>query len=184
MADIPRQRRALSLLKPYLGDRAFYKRVLAVSVPIIIQNGITNFVSLLDNIMVGQVGTPQMSGVSIVNGLLFVFNLCIFGACSGAGIFTAQFFGSQNHTFRFKLLICLALSLGAVALFWFGGQGLIGLYLRGEGDPHTAALCQAYGLIYLRVMLLGLLPFSLCNAYASTLRETGQALVPMVAGVW
>ncbi len=188
MADIPKQRRALSLLKPYLGDRAFYKRVLAVSVPIIIQNGITNFVSLLDNIMVGQVGTAQMSGVSIVNGLLFVFNLCIFGACSGAGIFTAQFFGSQNHkgvrhTFRFKLLICLALSLGAVVLFWFGGQGLIGLYLRGEGDPHTAALCQAYGLIYLRVMLLGLLPFSLCNAYASTLRETGQALVPMIAGV-
>ena len=52
----------------YIGDKAFYRRVFGVAVPIIIQNGITNFVSLLDNIMVGQVGTVPMSGVSIVNG--------------------------------------------------------------------------------------------------------------------
>lgn len=50
----------------YIGDRAFYRRVFGVAVPIIIQNGISNFVSLLDNIMVGQVGTVPMSGVSIV----------------------------------------------------------------------------------------------------------------------
>lgn len=80
---------------------------MAVAVPIMIQNAITNFVGMLDNIMVGQVGTAQMSGVAIVNQLLFVFNLCIFGAVSGAGIFTAQFAGSKDHTgvrgtFRFK----------------------------------------------------------------------------------
>ena len=38
----------------YIGDKAFYRRVFGVAVPIIIQNGITNFVSLLDNIMVGR----------------------------------------------------------------------------------------------------------------------------------
>ena len=84
------------MLKRYIGDKAFYRRVFAVAIPIIIQNGITNFVSLLDNVMVGQVGTIEMSGVSIVNGLLFVFNLCVFGASSGAGIFTAQFHGSRD----------------------------------------------------------------------------------------
>ena len=80
-------------LRRYIGDRHFYKMLLAIVVPIIIQNGITNFVSLLDNLMVGRIGTEQMSGVAIVNQLIFVFNLCIFGAVSGAGIFTAQFFG-------------------------------------------------------------------------------------------
>ena len=69
--------------------------VLGVAMPIMIQNGITNFVSLLDNIMVGQVGTEQMSGVAIVNQLLFIYNLCIFGGVSGAGIFTAQYFGAS-----------------------------------------------------------------------------------------
>ena len=68
------------MLKKYIGDRKFYATVMAVAVPIMIQNAITNFVGMLDNIMVGQVGTAQMSGVAIVNQLLFVFNLCIFGA--------------------------------------------------------------------------------------------------------
>ena len=127
------------MLKRYVGDRAFYRRVFQIAVPIIIQNGITNFVSLLDNIMVGQVGTLPMSGVSIVNQLIFVFNLCIFGASSGAGIFTAQFHGSGDtegvrHTFRFKLMICTVLSLLAGALFALRGKSLIGLYLTGEGN--------------------------------------------------
>ena len=55
------------VLKKYFGDKAFYKMILAIAVPIMIQNGITNFVSLLDNIMVGSLGTEAMSGVSIVN---------------------------------------------------------------------------------------------------------------------
>ena len=71
----------------------YFKRMILKAVPIMIQNGITNFVSMLDNIMVGRVGTLQMTGVSIVNQLIFIFGLCIFGAMSGAGIFTAQFYG-------------------------------------------------------------------------------------------
>ena len=176
------------MFKRYIGDRAFYRRVLGVAVPIIIQNGITNFVSLLDNIMVGQVGTVPMSGVSIVNGLLFVFNLCVFGASSGAGIFTAQFHGSRDHegirhTFRFKLLACLVISLLGTGIFTLGGTGLIGLYLTGEGDAAAAAGALEYGLKYLAVMVWGFLPFALTNAYSSTLRETGETFVPMTAGI-
>ena len=176
------------MLKHYIGDRAFYNRVLRVAVPIIIQNGITNFVSLLDNVMVGQVGTVPMSGVSIVNGLLFVFNPCVFGASSGAGIFTAQFHGSQNqegvrHTFRFKIMSCLVIALAGAGIFLTFGQGLIGLYLTGEGDAATAAGALGYGLDYLAVMIWGFLPFALCNAYSSTLRETGETMVPMLGGI-
>lgn len=64
-------------LRRYIGDRHFYKMLLAIVVPIIIQNGITNFVSLLDNLMVGRIGTEQMSGVAIVNQLIFVL-ICVF----------------------------------------------------------------------------------------------------------
>ena len=176
------------MIKKYIGDKAFYRRVIAVALPIIIQNGITNFVSLLDNIMVGQVGTIPMSGVSIVNQLLFVFNLCIFGASSGAGIFTAQFHGSQDHqgirhTFRFKILICMVITALGAVLFLSAGSPLIGLYLTGEGDPETAAGALSYGLDYLHVMIWGFLPFALSNAYSSTLRETGETVVPMVGGI-
>ena len=172
----------------YIGDKAFYRRVFGVAIPIIIQNGITNFVSLLDNIMVGQVGTVPMSGVSIVNGLLFVFNLCVFGASSGAGIFTAQFYGSKDddgirHTFRFKFLICIVISLVGAAIFLLGGSSLIGLYLTGEGDAATAAGALDHGLKYLAIMLWGFLPFALTNTYSSTLRETGETFIPMLGGI-
>ena len=176
------------MLNRYIGDRAFYRQIFSIAIPIIIQNGITNFVSLLDNIMVGQVGTIPMSGVSIVNGLLFVFNLCVFGASSGAGIFTAQFFGSQNHdgirhTFRFKILSCLLLAAVGNLIFTVGDTLLIGLYLTGEGDAAAAAGAMEYGRHYLKVMLWGSVPFALANAYSSTLRETGETFVPMIAGI-
>ena len=176
------------MLQKYIGDKAFYKRIMTIAIPIIIQSGITNFVNLLDNIMVGQVGTVPMSGVSIVNGVLFVFNLCIFGASSGAGIFTAQFHGSGDtdgirHTFRFKFLICLAITAIATAIFLLGGETIIGLYLTGEGDTQMATGAMMYGKQYLAVMVWGFLPFALSNAYSSTLRETGETVVPMAAGI-
>ena len=176
------------MLKRYIGDRAFYRRVMTIVIPIIIQNFITNFVSLLDNIMVGQVGTLPMSGVSIVNQLLFVFYLVIFGATAGAGIFTAQFQGSGDHagvrsTFRFKFLICTALGIGGVALFACAGTPLIRLFLTGEGAASDANAILEYGQGYLEWMLIGLLPFAITSAYAGTLKETGQTFIPMLAGI-
>ena len=174
------------MLTKYIGDRAFLRRVLYVALPIMVQNAITTFVSLLDNVMVGQVGTAQMSGVAIVNGILFVFNMCIFGAVSGPGIFTAQFFGNHDHegvrhTFRFKVLIVAALTVLGWAIFLFGGGWLIDLYLKGEGEAAAIAATKNYAMQYLSIMMLSMLPFALANAYSGTLRETGQTMVPMVA---
>ena len=171
-----------------MSNKQFYKRILAVALPIMIQNGITNFVQMLDNVMVGQVGTIPMSGVAIVNQLMFVFNLCIFGATSGAGIFTAQFKGREDnegirYTFRFKLIVGVLLGALGIGLFLAFGRELIGLYLTGEGSPEDTAATLAYGLKYLKVMLLGLIPFALSNAYSGTLREVGETTVPMVAGI-
>ncbi len=175
-------------VKSFFGDRAFYRRVLGVAIPIMIQNGITNFVSLLDNIMVGQVGTVQMNGVAIANQLVFVFNLCIFGAVSGAGIFTAQYHGSGDHdgvryTFRYKLISSLILTAAVSLAFSFFGRDLISLFLQGEGDPAHALLSLDYGYEYLLIMLIGVLPFAVSNTYSSTLRETGQTVIPMIGGV-
>ena len=177
------------MLKRYIGDRAFYRHTLSIALPIIFQNLITNFVSLLDNIMVGQLSTAEISAVTIANNnLLFIFNLCLFGGAAGAGIFTTQFHGSGDqegirHTFRFKMYICIGLAMVGIALFLLAGTPLIGLYLLGDGDPQLATDTLRHGQDYLRAMLWGMLPFALTNAYASNLRETGHPTVPMVAGL-
>lgn len=175
-------------LRKFIGDKAFYKMTLAIAVPIMIQNGITNFVSLLDNIMIGRVGTEPMSGVAIVNQLIFVYNLCLFGGVSGAGIFTAQYFGQKNHegirqTVRFKIWIVTVITLFTTALFLFAGDNLIRFYLQGDGTAESAAATLHYGKQYLWIMLTGLFPFMMVQVYSSTLRECGQTLLPMKAGI-
>ncbi len=177
-----------TLREKLIGDRNFYKMVLMIAVPIMIQNGITNFVSLLDNIMVGQVGTEQMTGVAIVNQLIFVYNLCIFGGVSGAGIFTAQYFGQKDeegvaNTFRFKLWLAVILTGITVVIFLLFGEPLIQMYLNGSQDGGDTAAVLRYGKDYLAVMLVGLAPFMLVQVYASTLRECGRTVVPMKAGI-
>ncbi|MCI9531321.1 MAG: MATE family efflux transporter [Lachnospiraceae bacterium] len=175
-------------LTKFIGNKDFYKMVLMIAVPIMIQNGITNFVSLLDNIMIGQVGTEQMSGVAIVNQLIFVYNLCIFGGVSGAGIFTAQYFGQGNHegvrqTMRFKLWMSAIITALTILLFWLGGTSLINAYLKGDGSAASVAATLAHGKQYLGIMLIGLPAFAAVQMYSSTLRECGQTLLPMKAGI-
>ncbi len=175
-------------MKRFFGDQQFYKKLLALMLPMMIQNGITNFVNMLDNVMVGRVGTVEMTAVAIANQLIFVFNLCIFGAVSGAGIFSAQFYGKGDHdgvraTFRFKLLFCLVLCGIGIVLFWFCGDDLIQLYLRGDGSVEDTTAALQHAREYLRVMLVGLAPYTIVQCYSSTLREIGQPIIPMSAGV-
>lgn len=177
------------MLKQYIGDKTFYRRAMAIALPIIVQNAITNFVSLLDNIMVGQLSTAQISAVNIVNNnLLFIFMLLMWGGSAGAGIFTTQYYGSGDlegvrFTFRYKLLTCLALCGVGISAFYFLCDPLVGLYLQGDGDPALAADTLFYGRQYMHIMLIGLVPFSLTNVYAGTLRECGKPLMPMIAGL-
>ena len=175
-------------LNRYIGDRAFYRKLFAVLVPILVQSLITSFVNLLDNVMVGQVGTEPMSGVAIVNQLLFVFNLCVFGGLAGAGIFTAQYYGSGDHkgvadSFRAKLYIALGTVLIFESVFLLGGELLIGQFIHEGQEALDMDATLRHGMAYLRIMLLQIPPFALQMAYSSTLRETGETLLPMKAGI-
>lgn len=171
------------------GDRDFYKRVLLIALPIMLQNLITNLVSLLDNVMVGQLDTAQIGAVTIVNNnLLNVMNICFFGGAAGAGIFTAQYMGSQDmegirYTVRFKLMICFGLFLLGAGICYFGADSLVGIYLQGDGDPLVREQTLFYGRQYMHIMLIGMLPYAINIAYAGTLRETGHPMVPMISGM-
>ena len=172
----------------YIGDRDFYSRVLKVMLPIVIQQGITNFVGLLDNIMVGQVGTEQMSGVAITNQLLFIFQLCIFGSLSGAGIFCAQYFGKGDQekvrsVFRYKVISTGIITVLAMSIFWFLREPLIRLFLTDTGTGGDLEATLAYGKTYLEIMMIGLIPFAIVQMYSSTMRETGETAIPMKASL-
>ena len=167
-------------------NKELFNKLLKIAVPMMIQNGISNIVNLLDNFMIGQVSTNSLSGVAIANQMMFVFYLMIFGATAGSGIFTAQYFGKGDWegvriTFRFKLIVNIILSVAASLIFIFGATYLISRFLLGEGDPADAAERLNIGVTYLNVMVISLIPIGISMAFSGTLRDIGQTKVPLVA---
>lgn len=169
-------------------NNTIYKRALKLAVPMMIQNGITNAVGLVDNVMVGSLGSEAITAVSIIGQLIFVFNLAIFGGLSGPGIYGAQYFGQQNiegfrSTVRMKHWIGFICLIGGLLVFNLGAEPLIGLYLSGESDNVDPVLTMSLAKEYLSVMLWGLPFFVATQIYAGSLRETGQSVKPMAAGL-
>lgn len=169
-------------------EKLIYKKILKIAVPMMIQNGITNAVGLVDNVMVGNLGTNAVTAVSIIGQLFFVFSLAVFGGLSGPGIYAAQYYGQKNiegfrQTFRIKHWICGFCLAAGLCAFIFAAEPLIGLYMRGEGGEVDPAAAMTLAKEYLGVMLIGLPPFVITQIYASSLRETGDTFMPMMAGV-
>lgn len=178
----------LKIRRTLIGDRAFYKRVVAILIPIVIQNTFTNAVGFIDNVMVGRIGVIEMSAVATVNQLLFVFNLCIFGGLSGIGIFTAQFAGAKDltgvrHSIRAKLCLAVAMLALGLSVFIAIPSPLITLYIAEDTSPAAAEMMMGHALKYLGIMLVGLAPFAISQVYGSTLREEGETKLPMIGGV-
>lgn len=177
-----------SRLAKYFGDKQFYKTAMAVAVPILIQTAITEFVGLLDNIMVGRVGTEQMSGVAISNQLIFVFNLCIFGATSGVGIFSAQYFGSgdddgMRYSVRFGLYMNLILLVIGASVIGIFNRSLIKAFLYESNAEGDIAKTLEYGVAYIKIILIGLPPFVVTQLLSGTLRSARKTVTPMLAGL-
>lgn len=169
-------------------NRGVYKKALMLAVPMMIQSGIANAVVLVDNLMVGSLGTESITGVSIAAQLLFVFNLAVFGGLSGPGIYGAQYFGHGDkegfqQIFRLKLWVALGITLVGIGIFFFEGSFLIRLYLTGTGGSFDADVTMQQGLDYLNIMMAGLIPFSLVQVYAGSFREMNESLAPMIAGI-
>lgn len=178
----------LSLRECIIGEPDFYRRVAMVVLPMIVQNTLSNIVGLLDNVMVGQVGTIPMSAVAIVNQILFIFYLCIWGSLAGAGIFSTQFFGKGDmdgvrFSIRFKLLTAATICTAAVIFLFNTSRYLVSLYITEGTEAVVRTQTLGYGVAYLNIMLIGLIPFSFTQVYASAMRESGRTTLPMLASM-
>ncbi len=175
--------------KKFIGDKKFYKSLIIVVLPIILQQFITQFVSLVDNLMIGNIGNSEMTGVSLANQLLFVFNLSIFGSLSGASIFASQYFGAKNingyqQTFKFKWLVGVIIIILTSVLFILYSEELLSFFINSkEGEFSDPTIVLASGKEYLMIMLIGNVPFLIKEIYATSLREMKETFVPMLCGI-
>jgi putative MATE family efflux protein len=159
------------MLKRFIGDKAFYKSLIAVTAPLVLQQLLTSSVQLVDNVMVGTLGDEVLGSVAVVNQLYFVVMLIMFGTIGGAGILTSQYHGAKNidrlkQTFRFKVLAGLVLASLAWLLFTFFGEALISLFAKEDVTIQS-------GLDYLAIARWSAFPFAVNIAISSSFRETG-----------
>ena len=173
----------------WFGDKAFYRSVMRLVIPVMIQNGITTFVNMLDNIMVGQVGTLPMSAASVANQIMMVFNLAVFGANGAIGIFCAQYYGKGDREgvsrcFHLKVYVSLLISAAGILALLLFGDSLLNLYMDpGTNTAEDIALTMGYARTYMLIMLAGLPAFTQMQAIGSTAREGGETVLPMIASV-
>lgn len=158
-------------IKQWLGDAAFYQRLFALSVPLVLQQLITASIQIVDNVMVGQLGETAIGAVGVVNQLFFVVIITSFGVMSGSTIYMAQYFGAKNkdklqQTFHFTILAALAVGVVAFGLFTFADAWLIGVFTQ---SLETTALAQDY----IAIIRFGLFAFAISIAISSSLRVVG-----------
>ena len=173
----------------WIGDKHFYKTVMIVALPIIIQNAITTFVNMLDNIMVGQTGTLPMSAVSISNQLMMILNLLIIGTVNAAGIFSAQFYGKEDYKgmkdcLHFKLYFSLLFTFLGIFIFRVFGDKLLLLYM--DSSVNSAAdIATTLELAheYLNIIMVQAVPFAIAMSFGSAIRDTGNTVLSMRASV-
>lgn len=170
-------------------DINFYKKALLIALPIMIQNAVTSFVGLLDNLMVGQTGTMPMSGVSIANQIINIYTITTFGAMAAVGIFMAQYSGKKDrkgilYCFKLKFFIACLIGLAAIIILYFFNRPLVSLFLMSkENDPSAIAATLNYGTTYLQIMVPGIVLFAFSQVFSTSLRECGNTVVGMISSV-
>ena len=171
----------LNKLKKLIAPKEFYKRVLLLALPVMLQQGITNTVGLLDTLMVSSLGDFALGGVSIVSNIFFVLTALIIGAAAGSGIYIVQFFGAKNYdkmhqVFRARIIFLFVVSIIGISIASIFGENILRLFLEEE-----QAIVE--GMKYLRIMVFTIIPLSTISLYASTYRENQHTMIPMIFGI-
>ncbi|MBQ8092551.1 MAG: MATE family efflux transporter [Clostridia bacterium] len=175
----------MQLKSGLFGPGTFYKRALAIAVPIMLQQLIQSLVSLVDNFMVSGLGDVSMSGVNVAGQILFIFLVFDNAICMSGGIFMTQFFGAGNQAgmqqaFRFKLIASLAAFIPYFIVCMVIPRQTLSLMLIGNTQ---AAQILDEAVPYIRIMVLIGIPMTLSVCIASSLRDLGEVKIPLVVTI-
>jgi len=159
-------------------DKNFYKSLFTIAVPIMLQNLISSFVNMVDTVMIGRLGTAEIAAVGLGNQVFFLFTMILFGVCSGAAVFTAQYWGKKDIEGIRKntgLSLLIVTSVGAVftAASIAAPRFIIGLY---SNDETVIEL----GAAYLRAVAPCFIPFAISFLLTIVMRTIEKVKLSMI----
>lgn len=167
-------------------ERMFYKSVLSIGVPVIFQQLLSSCLNMIDTIMVGRLGEISVAAVAVANKLVYVYNLVIFGLCTGLSIFVSQYFGAKEYSKIGKLsgfMYVCALIFGIIftAVFALFAPNLIGLFVN--DSPEIVNMVISEGSEYLYIICFSIIIMGLSFAMSSLCRGVMMTKLPLYATV-
>ncbi len=169
------------MIRELFGDKAFYKSLVMLALPIALQNLVTSSLNLMDNVMIGWLGETQLAAVALANQIYFLMALAIFGVSSGSAIFTAQFWGKKDVLNIRRVLGLNLLCGGSVAVLFTAASFSAPRFLLGIFSSDAAVV--ELGSSFLTIVCWSYLPTAVSFCFAFTLRSTGNTRLPMTASI-
>lgn len=177
MGGIIQKKRKLITLTPN-ENRAFYRKVFALVLPMAIQNLINVSVSAADVVMLGKVGTIQLSGASLAGQVQYIMTLIFFGITSGAAVLTAQYWGKRNIKAIEKVIgMSLAISLCIAFLFTIAALAIPESLMRIFSSEQEVI---QEGVYYLRIVAFSYLCMAVTMTYLNIIRSVERVIVATV----
>ena len=168
--------------KYFVTDKAFYKKVLLILIPVVLQSCINQGVNMMDTIMVGQLGDTAIAASSQANQFYSLFQIFCMGLSAAGLVLTAQYFGAKDlHTVRrvFDLLLQLVIVLGAIfgVLTFLFPEQIMAIYVPKEPDV------IALGAQYLRITAFIFIPHGIALVMANVARSVGNAKLGLYVAI-
>lgn len=165
----------------YMDTKTFYKSYAKIVIPLMLQGMITKFVSMIDNLMVGQLGDTSIAAVAMGNKILDIVMFTVFGISAAASVFIAQYYGAKNQekqqeVFRVGLLMSSVVLISAIMIVLVFPKAVIGYFVQDD-------FIQKNVLNYISIVLIGYMPFVISINYSSALKVVGQVKMPLFASL-
>ncbi len=165
----------------WVRDKGFYKKVLLILVPIVLQSIINQGVNMMDTVMVGKLGEASISASSLANQFYNIFTFLCMGISAAGLVLSSQYFGAKDlKTVRrvFDLVLQIVILGGAafaVVTFLLPTQ-IMGVFTK-ERDVIEL------GAQYLRITALIYLPHGISLVFSNVMRSIGNAKLGLYVSV-
>ncbi len=171
---------------PLFGHKQFYKKALAIALPVMLQQFITALVSLVDNFMVSALGDSMMASVNVANQFNFLFIVLLNTVMIAGGVYLAQYKGAQDdwgmkQAYRFKILVAVLIGIIYGSLLFFNPSPLINIMTH--GNTAQTELVK-HGSEYMKIIAFTALFMPFSFAIGSSFREIGKPTIPLVISVF
>ena len=160
---------------------SFYKKLLAIALPLAAQNMITVGVNLVDNMMLGQLGEVAMSASTQANHFISLFHFCIMGISMGSSVLTARFWGAKDirslkQTVTIAMRIAILMALGVTLISAVFAKPILTLY-------STDSSVINEGTRYLLWSLPTFILTALATVCTNVLRSVNLGKIPLIASI-